>query len=124
MLLEVDRAYFNALRAQAVERVSQATVDARQLVARSGDGARPEQPEVGPRRQLRDASTCRQAQLLLVQAQNDMQRAFAALAAALGDASLTAYAVTDEPLPPQPPPTAPRSWPRRCGSGPTSSRHG
>src|SRR5258705_6897783 len=32
VLLDVDRAYFGALRAQAVQRVAQATVDARRLV--------------------------------------------------------------------------------------------
>ena len=32
VLLDVDRAYFGALRAQAVLRVAQETVDARQLV--------------------------------------------------------------------------------------------
>jgi outer membrane protein TolC len=33
VLLRVDRAYFAALRAQAILRVAQGTVDARQLVS-------------------------------------------------------------------------------------------
>jgi outer membrane protein len=101
VLLEVDRAYFGVLRAQAVERVSQATVDARRLVL--------DQVTALARSNLRsglDVSfatvNLSSAQLQLVQAQNETQRAFATLAVALGDASLTAYSVTEQPLPPQP----------------------
>jgi outer membrane protein len=101
VLLEVDRAYFGVLRAQAVERVSQATVDARRLVL--------DQVTALARSNLRsglDVSfatvNLSSAQLQLVQAQNDTQRAFATLAVTLGDASLTVYSVTEQPLPPTP----------------------
>ena len=45
-----------------------------------------------------------EAQLLLLQARNDQAAAFAALAAALGQPDAPAYALTEEPLPPAPPP--------------------
>jgi outer membrane protein len=102
VLLEVDRAYYGILRAQAVERVSQATVDARRLVV--------DQVTALAQSNLRsglDVSfatvNLSAAQLQLVQAQNETQRAFAALAVALGESSVSQYAVADQPLPSQPP---------------------
>ena len=44
-----------------------------------------------------------QAQLLLIQAQNDLQASFAELAVALGYSDLRTFELTDEPLPPAPP---------------------
>ena len=44
-----------------------------------------------------------EAQLLLLEARNDVAAAFAALAAALGQAAAPAYALAEEPLPPAPP---------------------
>jgi len=102
VLLRVDRAYFAALRAQAILRVAQGTVDARQLVS----------DQVGALAQSNlksglDVSFARvnlsEAQLLLLQARNDQAAAFAALAAALGQPDAPAYALVDEPLPPAPP---------------------
>jgi len=102
VLLEVDRAYFGVLRAQAVERVSQATVDSRRLAL--------DQVTALAQSNLRsglDVSfagvNLSSAQLQLVQAQNDTQHAFATLAAALGDSSLAVYALVDQELPPAPP---------------------
>jgi outer membrane protein len=102
VLLRVDRAYFAALRAQAILRVAEQTVSARQLVA----------DQVGALAQSNlksglDVSFARvglgEAQLLLLQARNDEAAAFAALATALGQADATVFALTDEPLPPSPP---------------------
>jgi outer membrane protein len=102
VLLEVDRAYYGILRAQAVERVSQATVDARRLVV--------DQVTALAQSNLRsglDVSfatvNLSAAQLQLVQAQNETQRAFTAMAVALGESSVAQYAVADQPLPSQPP---------------------
>ena len=64
VLLSVDRSYYGALKAQAVMRVAQETVKDRQLSFANVDLA--------------------QAQLLLVQAQNDLQASYAALTEALG----------------------------------------
>jgi outer membrane protein len=101
VLQQVDRAYFNALRATAVLRVAEQTVEARQLVT--------DQIEALARSSLRsglDVSFARvnlsEAQLLLVQAQNEVQASFAGLSAALGSPAPAAYQLNDEPLPAAP----------------------
>jgi outer membrane protein len=105
VLLRVDRAYFSALRTQAILRVAQDTVSARQLVA----------DQIGALAQSNlksglDVSFAKvnlsEAQLLLLQARNDQAAAFAALAAALGQPDAPAYVLTEEPLPAAPPPDA------------------
>jgi outer membrane protein len=102
VLLRVDRAYFSALRAQAILRVARDTVAARQQVA----------DQVGALAQSNlksglDVSFARvnlsEAQLLLLQANNDQAAALAALAAALGQADAPAYTLSEEPLPEAPP---------------------
>src|SRR5689334_21147910 len=102
VLLDVDRAYFGALRAQAVQRVAQSTVDARQLAFDQVNAL-----AQGNLRSGLDVSFARvnlsTARLLLVQAQNDTQHAFAALAAALGAESVPSHELTEEPLPTAPP---------------------
>jgi len=102
VLLRVDRAYFAALRAQAILRVAQGTVDARQLVSDQVSALAQSNLKSGL-----DVSFARvnlsEAQLLLLQARNDQAAAFAALAAALGQPDAPTYALVDEPLPPAPP---------------------
>jgi outer membrane protein len=101
VLLAVDAAYFDVLRAQAVERVAHDTVDARQLVVDQVTALAASNLKSGL-----DVSFARvnlsTAQLLLAQAQNDTQRAFATLAAAMGAPRAVVYALTDEPVPPPP----------------------
>jgi outer membrane protein len=102
VLLDVDRAYFSALRAQAVQRVAQQTVDARQLVvdqvsALAGSGLKSGLDVSFAKVNL---ST---AQLLLVQARNDTDRALAQLATTLGQPNAEIYGLSEEPLPPAPP---------------------
>jgi outer membrane protein len=98
VVLQVDRAYFAVLRAQAVQRVAQATVAARQ------DGV--DQVTALAASKLRsglDVSFARvnlaDAQLLLSQAQNDVQSAFAVLSAAMGGATTATYELAEEPMP-------------------------
>ena len=102
VLFDVDRAYFGALRAQAVQRVAQTTVDARQLAFDQVNAL-----AQGNLRSGLDVSFARvnlsTARLLLVQAQNDTERAFAALAAALGADSVPSRELTEEPVPAAPP---------------------
>ena len=78
VLLDVDRAYFDALRAQAVERVAEQTVGARQLVVDQVTALAASGLKSGL-----DLSFARvnlsQAQLLRLQARGDVQAAFAAL---------------------------------------------
>ncbi len=103
VLLGADQAYFDSLRAQAVLQVAQQTVKARQLVV--------DQITALARNQLKsdlDVSFASvdlsQAQLLLIQAQNDLQSSFAELSAALGYPDQRNFMVADEPLPAAPPP--------------------
>jgi outer membrane protein len=102
VILQVDRAYFETLRAQAVLRVADQTVAARQLVvdqvaALAATGLKSELD-------LSFASvSLSEAQLLQVQARNDVQAAYAALSAALGTTQPATYELADEPLPAAPP---------------------
>jgi outer membrane protein len=99
VLLDVDRAYFDTLRAQAVERVAMQTVDTRQLVVDQVTAL----ANSGLRSGL-DLSFARvnlsQAQVLLVEAQGDVQSAFAALNTAMGAPQTSTYQLVDEPLVP------------------------
>jgi outer membrane protein len=101
VLIEADQAYFAALKAQAVLQVAQETVKDRQLVA--------DQISALAKDQLKstlDVSFANvdlsQAQLLLLQAQNDLQASFAQLSAALGFSDQQTFNLTDTPLPPAP----------------------
>ena len=102
VLLRVDRAYFGALRAQAILRVAADTVAARQLVTDQVSALAQSNLKSGL-----DLSFARvnlsEAQLLLLQARNDQAAAFATLAAALGQADAPAYELSEEPQPAAPP---------------------
>ncbi len=101
VLLDVDHAYFSGLRAQAVLRVAQETVDARQVVVDQVTALAASNLRSGL-----DVSFARvslgQAQLLLVQAQNGVDAAFARLSTALGSPDSKTFDLADEPLPPAP----------------------
>jgi len=101
VLLGADSAYYGALKAQAILQVAQETVKDRQVVA--------DQISAMARNQLKsdlDVSFANvdlsQAQLLLIQAQNDLQASFADLSAALGYGDARTFTLTEEPLPPAP----------------------
>ena len=103
VLLDVDRAFFDALRAQAVLKVAQQTVAARQLVVDQVTALANSNLKSGL-----DVSFAKvnlgEAQLLLVQSQNDVQASYASLADAMGSSEATAaYDLQDEPMPPAPP---------------------
>lgn len=101
VLLDVDRAYFDALRAQAVLRVADETVKARQVVVDQVTA----EAQSGLKSGL-DVSFARvnlsQAQLVQVQARNDVEAAFTALSAALGTSDYVPYDLAEEPLPAEP----------------------
>ena len=103
MLLAVDRAYFDALRAQAVLRVAEQTVAARQVVVDQVTALAASNLRSGLDVNFAKVLLA-EAQLLLLQAQNDTQGTFVRLATALGAPRTSAYALVDEPLPPAPPP--------------------
>jgi outer membrane protein len=102
VLLQVDRAYFHALRTQAILRVAQETVDARQLVADQVSALAASGLKSGLDVSFANVNLS-EARLLLLQARNDVQAAFTELSAAMGGADAASYALADEPLPPEPP---------------------
>jgi outer membrane protein len=102
ILLNVSRAYFTVLRAQAVLQVANQTVAARQLVV--------DQVSALAESKLKstlDVSFANvnlaDAKLLVAQANNDLQAARADLASTLGLPDEAAVALEDEPLPPPTP---------------------
>ncbi len=102
VLLRVDRAYFSALRAQAILRVASDTVAARQLVADQVGALAQSNLKSGLDLSFAKVNLS-EAQLLLLQARNDQAAAFATLAAALGQSDAPAYTLSEEPLPAPPP---------------------
>jgi len=102
VLLQVDRAYFAALRAQAVQRVAEQTVAARQLVVDQVTALAASNLKSSLDVSFANVSLS-EAKLLLVQAKNDVQSSFATLSTALGAPRMVAYDMQDEPLPPSPP---------------------
>jgi len=103
VLLNVDQSYLAVLKAQTLLRVAQATVKERQLVA--------DQISVEAKNQLKsglDVSFAQvdlqQAQLLLIQAENDLQASFAQLSTALGYSDQRTFQLAEQPLPVEPPP--------------------
>ncbi len=98
ILLAVDGAFYSAQQAQAVTRVAQQTVTARQVFL--------DQVSTLATNQLRselDASFARvnveDAKLLLSKAQNDLQAAFAQLSTLLGLREPKSYHLVEQPLP-------------------------
>ena len=102
VLLQVDSAYYNALKAQAVLQVAQETVKDRQLVSDQITELQKNKLRSGLDVSFANVDLA-QAQLLLVQAQNDLQTSFAELSYALGFADQKAFQLTEQPLPSQPP---------------------
>jgi outer membrane protein len=105
VLLQVNRSYFDVLHAQAVVKVAEQTVSARQLLS--------DQVTELARNSLKsqlDVSFAEvnvsQAKLLLVRAQDGVQQALAELGRAIGSDQPANYQLTDGPLPAGPPANA------------------
>jgi len=98
VLLAVNQAYFGVLRAQALLKVAQQTVQARQVLTDQVTAL-----EKNRLRSMVDVAFAQvdlaKAKLLLVQAQNDEKAAYAELANALGLGAPEAYQLVQEPLP-------------------------
>jgi outer membrane protein len=101
VLLQVDQAYFSVLRAQAVLTVAQQTVTARQLVSDQVTELEKNKIKSGLDVSFAKVDLAK-AQLLLIQAQNDVQASLANLSDALGYPDERAFQLADEPLPPAP----------------------
>ena len=98
MLLRVDQAYFGVLKAQAVLQVAEETVKARQLVADQISALAKSSLKSGLDVSFANVDLA-QAQLLLIQAQNDLQASYAQLSDALGYADQRTFQLADEPSP-------------------------
>jgi outer membrane protein len=101
VLLQVDHTYYGVLKAQAVLRVAEETVKARQLVSEQITTLQKNKLKSGLDVSFANVDLA-QAQLLLIQAQNDLQASLADLSAALGLSEERAFALTD-PIVPEPP---------------------
>lgn len=102
VLLQVNRAYFEVLRAQAAVKVAEQTVSARQLLS--------DQVTELARNSLKsqlDVSFAEvnvsEAKLLLLRAQDAVQQALAELGRAMGSDQPAIYQLVEEPLPGSPP---------------------
>lgn len=102
VLLQVDQAYFAALKARTVLQVAEKTVKTRQLVADQVSTLAKNKLKSGLDVSFANVDLS-QAQLLLVQAQNDLQASFADLSTALGFAEQKTFQLVEEPLPAAPP---------------------
>jgi len=100
--LQVQRAYFGALRAKAVAQVAEETVKARQIVVDQVSALAASGLKSGLDLSFAKVNLA-EAQLLLVQSRNDVEAAFATLSAAMGESAVRVYDLADEPLPAQPP---------------------
>jgi len=99
VLVAVNQAYYGALRAQSVLTVAQETVAARQAVVDQVAALEASGLKSGLDLSFAQVNLA-QAKLLLIQAQNDNDAAFAFLNAALGNSSDRLYTLVDEPIPP------------------------
>jgi outer membrane protein len=105
VLLDVNRAYFDVLHAQATVKVAEQTVAARQLL----DDQVSELAKNKLRSQV-DVSfadvNVSEAKLLLLRAHDSVAGALAELGRAMGSDQAASYQLSDEPLPPAPPAAA------------------
>lgn len=102
VVLQADQAYFNVLKAQALLQVAQETVNDRKVVADRVTELAKNQLKSGLDVSFANVDLA-QAQLLLIQAQNDLQASFAQLSVALGYGDQRTFSVSEVPMPPAPP---------------------
>lgn len=103
VLLNVDRAYYSVLRAQAVLKVAEDTVQNRQLVADQITALEKNKLKSGLDVSFANVDLA-QAQLLLIQAQNGVEASYADLSAALGYSDEKTFTLAEEAVPPAPSP--------------------
>jgi outer membrane protein len=102
VLLRVDRSYYAVLKAQAVLRVALETVKDRQLVSDQVTALAQNKLKSGLDVSFANVDLA-QARLLLVQAQNDAQASYAALADALGSSEERVFQLAEAEAPANPP---------------------
>jgi outer membrane protein len=97
VVLEVDRAYLSALRAQAVLKVAEETLAARQLLLDQTRELQKAQIKSGLDVSFASVAV-EEAKLLISAAQNERDAAYARLSTALGYASPVTFELVEEPL--------------------------
>lgn len=102
VLLQVSLDYYSVLKAQAVLRVANETVKERQLVSDQVTQMAKSSLKSGLDVSFANVDLSR-AQLLLVQAQNDLQASYAQLSYAMGYPGERAFELMDEQMPGAPP---------------------
>jgi outer membrane protein len=102
VLVAVDEAYYAVLKAQAVLTVAQETVKNRQLVSDQVTALEHNKIKSGLDVSFANVDLA-QAQLLLIQAQNDVDASFAQLSEALGYADQRTFQLAEQQLPEAPP---------------------
>ena len=102
VLVNVDRAYFDVLRNQTLLTVAEQTVKERKLVADLVDAEAKHKLKSGLDVSFAQVDLS-QAQLLLIQAQNNLQASYAQLSDALGYVDQQTFNLAEEPMPSQPP---------------------
>ena len=105
VILDVNRAFFDVLHAQAVIKVAQQTVNARQTLSDQVTELAKNQLKSQLDVSFADVNVS-EAKLLLIRAQEAVQSAQAELGQALGSDQPAEYQLLEEQLPPAPPPTA------------------
>lgn len=105
VLLDVNRAYFDVLRAQETVKVAQQTVAARQTVDTQITELAKNKLRSDLDTALADVNVS-EAKLLLLRAQDSVTGALAELGRAMGSDQPANYQLTGAPLPPAPPATA------------------
>lgn len=102
VLVRVNQAYYATLRAQALVKVAQETVAARQLMVDQITALYTNKLRSEVDVAFVDVNLS-QAKLLLLQSQDQVQGAYAQLTRALGSQDVATYQLEDEPLPPSAP---------------------
>ncbi|MBO0862744.1 MAG: TolC family protein [Chloracidobacterium sp.] len=98
IILQVDQAYFVALRAQAVLKVAEQTIAARQAVADQIEAMRASGLKSGLDVSIATYNVA-EAKLLRAKSENDLKAAFANLSAALGSKQEQTFDLADESMP-------------------------
>ena len=102
VVLRVDRSYYDVLHAQAVVRVAEQTVSARQLVSDQVTELTKNKLKSQLDQSFAEVQVS-EAKLLLIRAQETLQAALAELGRALGSDQPANYQLEESPLPPGPP---------------------
>jgi len=103
VLLNVDRAYYGVLRAEAVPKVAEETVRNRQLISDQITALKQNKLRSGLDVSFANVDLA-QAQLLLIEAQNGVQASYADLSTALGYEQEKTFTLGEEAVPPAPSP--------------------